>query len=54
MTLHENEVPIDEAVVRSLLEAQCPERAGLSLSPAGVANMAPSGCCVASRVQSIV
>ncbi|WP_101787567.1 aminoglycoside phosphotransferase family protein [Nonomuraea indica] len=35
MTLHENEVPIDEVVVRSLLAAQCPEWAGLSLSPAG-------------------
>ena len=35
MTLHENEVPIDETVIRSLLEAQCPEWVGLSLSKAG-------------------
>ncbi|GAA3831854.1 hypothetical protein GCM10022226_61290 [Sphaerisporangium flaviroseum] len=35
MTLHENEVSIDEATVRSLLEAQRPEWAGLSLSSAG-------------------
>jgi aminoglycoside phosphotransferase (APT) family kinase protein len=35
VTLHQNEVPVDEAVVRSLLEAQCPEWAGLPLSPAG-------------------
>jgi aminoglycoside phosphotransferase (APT) family kinase protein len=33
--LHENEIPVDEAVVRSLLEAQCPDWAALSLSPAG-------------------
>jgi aminoglycoside phosphotransferase (APT) family kinase protein len=33
--LHENEVPIDKAIVRSLLEAQCPQWAHLSLSPAG-------------------
>jgi aminoglycoside phosphotransferase (APT) family kinase protein len=33
--LHENEVPVEEAVVRSLLEAQCPEWASLSLSSAG-------------------
>ncbi|WP_212846008.1 aminoglycoside phosphotransferase family protein [Catellatospora sp. IY07-71] len=33
--LHENEVPVDEAVVRSLLDAQRPEWAGLSLSLAG-------------------
>ena len=35
MALHENEVPVDEAIVRSLLEAQCPRWAGLPLSPAG-------------------
>jgi aminoglycoside phosphotransferase (APT) family kinase protein len=35
VALHEGEVPIDEGVVRSLLAAQCPEWAGLSLSPAG-------------------
>ncbi|MFB6395879.1 aminoglycoside phosphotransferase family protein [Polymorphospora sp. 2-325] len=35
VTLHDNEVPIDEAVVRSLLEAQCPEWTGLSLARAG-------------------
>lgn len=35
MTLHENEIPIDETTVRSLLTAQCPEWAGLSVSPAG-------------------
>lgn len=35
MVLHENEVRIDEVVVRSLLEAQCPQWAGLPLSPAG-------------------
>ncbi|MEV4415467.1 aminoglycoside phosphotransferase family protein [Catellatospora sp. NPDC049609] len=35
MTLHQNEVPVDEAVVRSLLEEQCPQWADLSLSPAG-------------------
>jgi aminoglycoside phosphotransferase (APT) family kinase protein len=33
--LHEDEVPVNEAVVRSLLEAQRPEWAGRSLSPAG-------------------
>ncbi|WP_330186457.1 aminoglycoside phosphotransferase family protein [Dactylosporangium sp. AC04546] len=33
--LHDNEVPVDDAVVRSLLEAQCPEWADRSLSPAG-------------------
>ncbi|MFF9571953.1 aminoglycoside phosphotransferase family protein [Streptomyces sp. NPDC014685] len=35
MTLHENEIPADETLVRSLLEAQRPEWAGLPLSPAG-------------------
>lgn len=35
MTLHENEIPVDEALVRSLLKTQCPEWAGLALSPAG-------------------
>jgi len=35
VTLHQDEVPVDEALVRSLLEAQCPEWAGLPLSPAG-------------------
>ncbi|MCX4625612.1 aminoglycoside phosphotransferase family protein [Streptomyces sp. NBC_01443] len=35
MTLHHDEVPIDQALVRSLLEAQRPEWAGLPLSPAG-------------------
>ncbi|MCS0638781.1 aminoglycoside phosphotransferase family protein [Streptomyces sp. LP05-1] len=35
MTLHENEIPVDEPLVRSLLRAQRPEWAGLPLSPAG-------------------
>lgn len=35
VVLHENEVAIDETVVLSLLESQCPQWAGLSLSPAG-------------------
>ncbi|MGW6877834.1 aminoglycoside phosphotransferase family protein [Streptomyces xanthophaeus] len=35
MTLHEDEIPVDETLVRSLLEAQRPEWAGLPLSPAG-------------------
>ncbi|MGC1209844.1 MAG: aminoglycoside phosphotransferase family protein, partial [Micromonospora sp.] len=35
MTLHANEVLVDEALVRSLLEAQRPEWADLPLSPAG-------------------
>lgn len=35
MTLHQDEVSVDEALVRSLLEAQRPEWAGLPLSPAG-------------------
>ncbi|MET7401321.1 aminoglycoside phosphotransferase family protein [Dactylosporangium sp. NPDC005572] len=33
--LHDDEVPVGEAVVRSLLEAQCPQWAGRPLSPAG-------------------
>ncbi|MEU7909062.1 aminoglycoside phosphotransferase family protein [Actinoplanes sp. NPDC049118] len=33
--LHENEIPIDEAVVGSLLRAQRPDLASLPLSPAG-------------------
>ena len=35
MTLHQSEVVADETLVRSLLEDQRPEWAGLSLSPAG-------------------
>ncbi|MFF7577317.1 aminoglycoside phosphotransferase family protein [Streptomyces sp. NPDC008061] len=35
MTLHENEIPVDEPLVRALLKAQRPEWAGLPLSPAG-------------------
>ncbi|MFC9115186.1 MULTISPECIES: aminoglycoside phosphotransferase family protein [Streptomyces] len=35
MTLHENEIPVDEAFVRSLLREQRPEWAGLPLAPAG-------------------
>ncbi|MCO1594264.1 aminoglycoside phosphotransferase family protein [Micromonospora sp. RHAY321] len=35
MTLHQDEVAIDETVVRSLLRAQCPQWADLPLSPAG-------------------
>ncbi|MGX2995562.1 aminoglycoside phosphotransferase family protein [Streptomyces sp. JNUCC 64] len=35
MTLHENEVPVDESVVRELLAAQRPEWAGLPLARAG-------------------
>ncbi|MEL5957640.1 aminoglycoside phosphotransferase family protein [Streptomyces sp. CLV115] len=35
MTLHQNEVSVDEALVRSLLEAQCPEWSDLPLSLAG-------------------
>jgi aminoglycoside phosphotransferase (APT) family kinase protein len=35
MKLHENEVPVDEAIVRSLLVAQCRQWADLPLSPAG-------------------
>ena len=33
--LHEDEIPVDETLVRSLLKAQRPEWAGLPLSPAG-------------------
>ncbi len=33
--LHENEIPVDEAVVRSLLRVQRPDWASLPLSPAG-------------------
>ena len=33
--LHEDEIPVDEAVVRSLLRNQCPDWASLDLSPAG-------------------
>lgn len=35
VTLHQDEVPVDEVVIRSLLQAQCPPWAGLPLSPAG-------------------
>ncbi|OKI26751.1 aminoglycoside phosphotransferase family protein [Streptomyces sp. CB03911] len=35
MTLHENEIRVDEAVVRSLLREQRPEWAGLPVSSAG-------------------
>ncbi|MEU3074818.1 aminoglycoside phosphotransferase family protein [Streptomyces laurentii] len=35
MTLHENEIPADETLVRSLLKAQRPEWAELPLTPAG-------------------
>ncbi|WP_338671917.1 aminoglycoside phosphotransferase family protein [Streptomyces sp. SCSIO 30461] len=35
MTLHENEIPVDETAIRSLLDAQCPAWAGLPLSRAG-------------------
>ncbi|MFJ8017011.1 aminoglycoside phosphotransferase family protein [Streptomyces sp. NPDC096339] len=35
MTLHENEIPVDETLVRSLLKAQRPEWADRPLSPAG-------------------
>ncbi|MET8540906.1 aminoglycoside phosphotransferase family protein [Kitasatospora sp. NPDC004799] len=35
MTLHENEIRVDEAAARSLLREQRPEWAGLPLSPAG-------------------
>ncbi|MET7809222.1 aminoglycoside phosphotransferase family protein [Micromonospora chersina] len=35
MAMHQNEVPVDEGPVRSLLEEQCPQWADLSLSPAG-------------------
>ncbi|KXK63994.1 phosphotransferase [Micromonospora rosaria] len=35
MTLHHDEVPVDEDTVRSLVRAQCPQWADLPLSPAG-------------------
>ncbi|MER7013659.1 aminoglycoside phosphotransferase family protein [Saccharopolyspora sp. NPDC000359] len=35
MALHEDEIPVDQGLVRSLLEAQCPEWADLPLAPAG-------------------
>ncbi|MGC4896123.1 aminoglycoside phosphotransferase family protein [Micromonospora sp. DT31] len=35
MTLHEDEIPVDEGVVRALLVDQCPEWAALPLTPAG-------------------
>ncbi|MEV0775629.1 aminoglycoside phosphotransferase family protein [Streptomyces sp. NPDC050428] len=35
MTLHKNEIPVDESLVRSLLRGQCPDWADLPLSPAG-------------------
>ena len=35
MTLHEDEIPVDETLIRSLLRAQRPEWAGLPLSRAG-------------------
>lgn len=35
MTLHQNEVSVDDVLVRSLLEAQRPDWADLSLSPGG-------------------
>ncbi|MEZ7002836.1 aminoglycoside phosphotransferase family protein [Streptomyces sp. AD55] len=35
MTLHENEFPVDEELVRTLLREQRPQWAGLPLSPAG-------------------
>jgi aminoglycoside phosphotransferase (APT) family kinase protein len=35
VTLHENEIQVDEAAVRALLREQRPEWAGLSLAPAG-------------------
>jgi len=35
VTLHEDEIPVDEAVVRSLLRTQRPDWASLPLSPAG-------------------
>lgn len=37
VVLHENEVAIDETMVQSLLESQCPQWVGLPLSPAGAA-----------------
>lgn len=38
VTLHENEIPVDETLVRFLLKAQCPEWADLPLSSAGTDN----------------
>ncbi|MFJ8077817.1 aminoglycoside phosphotransferase family protein [Streptomyces sp. NPDC096176] len=35
MTLHENEIPVDEMLIRSLLKAQRPQWSDLPLSPAG-------------------
>ncbi|CAM5274076.1 phosphotransferase [Streptomyces spiroverticillatus] len=35
MPLHEDEIPVDETLVRSLLKEQCPDSADLPLSPAG-------------------
>ncbi|MCZ7436580.1 aminoglycoside phosphotransferase family protein [Micromonospora sp. WMMC241] len=35
MTLHQDEVPVDESVVRSLLTEQCPRWAALPIRPAG-------------------
>lgn len=35
MTLHEDEIPVDETLVRSLLKAQRPAWADLPLSTAG-------------------
>ena len=35
VTLHQDEVPADPGIVRALLAAQCPQWAGLPLSPAG-------------------
>ncbi|MEV4347473.1 aminoglycoside phosphotransferase family protein [Actinoplanes sp. NPDC049596] len=35
MPLHEDEIPVSEAIVRSLIVAQCPQWADLPLSPAG-------------------
>jgi aminoglycoside phosphotransferase (APT) family kinase protein len=33
--LHDDEVPVDESIVRSLIAGQCPQWAGLPLTPAG-------------------
>ncbi|MFV2102373.1 aminoglycoside phosphotransferase family protein [Micromonospora sp. LOL_024] len=35
MALHQNEIPVGEETIRSLLREQCPQWARLSLSPAG-------------------
>ncbi|MEV4483176.1 aminoglycoside phosphotransferase family protein [Micromonospora coxensis] len=35
MTLHQDEITIDETTIRALLRAQCPQWADLRLSPAG-------------------